>query len=184
MATPIQNPTNQLHETEARWFAVHTRSKSEKFVQRMLSKKGIHAWLPIQKLMRKYTRSTRMVEKPLINCYIFVKIVKADYVPVLETENVAGFVKFAKDLFAIPEAEIEILRRITLETDLEVEAVPGKFTEGDTVEISAGNLLGMRGRIVKVEGKRKMQVELSQLGYSLLISVDIAFLENTTRPVE
>ena len=37
----------------------------------MLTKKDVHAYLPLQKLMRRYTRSTRMVEKPLINCYVF-----------------------------------------------------------------------------------------------------------------
>lgn len=171
--------TNHLHETEARWFAVHTRSRSEKFVQRMLSKKGINAYLPLQKLLRRYTRSTRLVEKPLINSYVFVKIIKTQYVPVLETENVAGFVKFSKNMISIPEEEIEILRRITLEDGLDVEAVPGQFAEGDPVEISAGNLMGMKGRIVKLEGKRKMQVELAALGYSLLITIDATFLEKT-----
>ncbi len=167
---------NHLHDSEPRWFAVHTRSKSEKFVQRMLAKKGINAYLPLQKLMRKYTRSTRMVEKPLINCYVFVSITKADYLPVLETENVAGFVKSSKDLRSIPEAEIEILRRITLENGLDVEVIPGGFSEGEPVEITAGNLIGMKGRIVKTEGTRKFQIELLTLGYSLLISVDGAFL--------
>lgn len=171
--------TNQLHESEPRWFAVHTRSKSEKFVQRMLSKKGIHAYLPLQKLMRRYARSTRLVEKPLINSYVFVKIVKNQYVPVLETENVAGFVKFSKNMIAIPEEEMDILRRITLEDGLEVEAVPSQFAEGDAVEIAAGNLMGMKGHIVKLEGKRKMQVELGYLGYSLLITIDANFLEKT-----
>lgn len=170
---------NQLHESEPRWFAVHTRSKSEKFAQRMLSKKGIHAWLPLQKLVRRYTRSTRTVEKPLINSYVFVKIVKNQYVPVLETENVAGFVKFSKNLIAIPESEIDLLKRITLEDGLEVQAVPGSFETGDMVEISAGNLTGLQGRIVKVEGRRKFQVELRYLFQSLLITVDAAFLEKT-----
>jgi transcription antitermination factor NusG len=170
---------SQLHPSEPRWFAVHTRSKSEKFVQRLLDKKGIHAWLPLQQFKRRYVRSIRMVEKPLINCYVFVKIIKDEYLPVLETENVAGFVKFNKNMIAIPEAELDVLRRITMEADLEVEAVPGAFSEGDPVEISAGSLFGLRGRIVKSEGKRKMQVELEQLGYSLLITIDAAFLQKT-----
>ncbi len=145
----------------------------------MLSKKGIHAYLPLQKLMRRYTRSTRLIEKPLINSYVFVKIIKTQYVPVLETENVAGFVKFSKNMISIPEEEMDILRRITLEDGLDVEAIPGQFSEGDSVEIAAGNLMGMKGRIVKLEGKRRMQVELGHLGYSLLITVDANFLEKT-----
>jgi len=172
----MDNPINHLHASEPRWFAIHTRSKSEKFVQRMLTKKGVHAYLPLQKLMRRYTRSTRLVEKPLINCYVFVLITKEHYLPVLETENVAGFVKSSKDLRSIPEAEIEILRRITLECDLDMELIPGGFSEGEPVEITAGNLIGMKGRIVKTEGTRKFQIELLTLGYSLLISVDGAFL--------
>jgi transcription antitermination factor NusG len=170
---------NQLHESEPRWFAVFTRSKSEKFVQRALTKKDIECYLPLQQLMRRYTRSTRLVEKPLINCYVFVRIVKNQYVRVLETENVAGFVKFNRNMIAIPEAEIDILRRITLEDGLDVTAVPGAFEEGDWVEISAGNLMGMKGRVLKVEGKRKFQVELGHLFHSLLITIDAAFLEKT-----
>lgn len=170
---------NQLDEQEARWFAVYTRSKSEKFVQRMLQKKGIHTYLPLQRLMRRYTRSTRIVEKPLLNCYIFVQITKPQYVPVLETENVSGFVKFNKNMIAIPEQEIDLLRRITLEDGLDVEVISGHLEEGDAVEISAGNLMGMKGKIVRSEGKRKFQVELSYLFHSLLITVDAAFLEKT-----
>lgn len=167
---------HQLHDTEPRWFAVKTRSKSEKFVQRMLAKKGIHAYVPLQRLMRRYTRSTRIVEKPLINCYVFVRIVKQDYVPVLETENVSGFICFNKELIAIPEGEINVLRRITLEDGLEVEAVPGMLHAGDPVEITAGTLTGLRGHIVKQEGRQRFQVELERLGYSLLITIDSAFL--------
>ena len=175
MATP--QPINNLHATEPRWFAVQTRSKSEKFVKRMLEKKGIHAYLPLQQQMRKYGRVKRLVEKPLINCYVFVQIVKNEYVPVLETENVTTFVKFSKDLIAIPEAEIDVIRRVTLESGLEVEAIAGNFEAGELVEISAGTLMGLKGKVVKKEGKRKFQIELLSIGMSLLISVDAAFLE-------
>ena len=170
---------NHLHLSEPRWFAVRTRSKSEKLVQRMLEKKGVTAWLPLQKIMRRYTRSTRLTERPLLNAYVFVKIVTAQYVSVLETEHVAGFVRFSKDLLSVPQWEIDVLKRITLEEGLEVEVVPGGLTEGDWVEIAAGNLMGLRGRVVKVEGKRKFQIELQHLFHSLLITVDAAFLEKT-----
>lgn len=167
---------NHLHESEPRWFAVQTRSKCEKFVQRTLAKKGIYAYVPLQRLVRRYTRSTRIVEKPLINCYVFVRIVKQEYVPVLETENVSGFIRFNKELIAIPEEEINVLRRITLEDGLEVEAVPGKLHTGDPVEITAGSLTGLRGRIMKQEGRQRFLVELERLGFTLLITIDAAFL--------
>ncbi len=172
-----QQPINDLHATQPRWFAVHTRSKSEKFVQRMLEKKGIHAYLPLQKFMRKYVRTKRLVEKPLITCYVFVQIIKGQYLPVLETENVSGFVKFSKNLISIPEAEIDIIRRVTMEDGLDVAAVAGDFEAGDLVEIAGGTLIGLKGRVIKKEGRRQFQIELASLGLNLLISVDAAFLE-------
>ncbi len=167
---------NHLHHTEPRWFAVHTRARCEKFVQRALAKKSIHAYVPLSRVLRRYVRSTRLTEKPIIPGYVFVKITKTDYVPVLETENAVGFVRFDKDLLAIPEAEIDLLRRIALEDGLEVTAVPGLLAEGDPVEISGGALTGLRGYIVKTEGKRRFQVALERLGYSLLITVDAGLL--------
>jgi transcription antitermination factor NusG len=172
-----QNGINQLSSEEKRWFAVRTRPKSEKFVKKMLEKKEVLSYLPLQQIMRKYTRSKRLVEKPLFHSYIFVKITKDQYVPVLETEHVTGFVKFNKDLIAIPESEIAVVRRITMEGDLDIEVVPGMLAEGDLVEIAAGALIGLKGWVIKQEGKRKFQVELASLGMSLLISVDAAFLE-------
>ncbi len=180
----MELPINQLHEVEKRWFAVHTRSKSEKFVQRMLEKKAIHAWVPLQQFMRQYARVKRLVEKPLINGYVFVKISKKEYLSVLETENVAGFVRFSKDLVAIPEAEMDILKRIVLEVGLEVKAVPGVFSEGDEVEINAGGLAGLRGKVMKKDGKHTLQVELNHLGYQLMITIDPVFLEKTHRILE
>lgn len=169
-------PVNDLHSSEARWFAVQTRSKSEKFVKRMLEKKAVTAYLPLQKFIRQYQRTKRVVEKPLINCYVFVHITSDQYLSVLETEHVLGFVKLGRDLIAIPERDLQTIRRITQEAGLEVEVIQGIFETGDQVEIAAGALAGLRGQIIKKEGKRMFQVELASLSMRLLISIDASML--------
>ncbi len=160
-----------LDEKTPRWFAVHTKYKSEKIVQRMLAQKNVNAYLPLQKKVRKYQRRVSSVELPLISCYIFVNITKADYVKVLETEYVVGFVRFGKDIIAVSEQEINLLQRIINE-DIDVFVEKTTFYEGDEVEIAFGNLLGLRGKLVAVEGKNRMLVELEQLGYTLQLSVE------------
>ncbi|MFM8373010.1 MAG: UpxY family transcription antiterminator [Bacteroidota bacterium] len=172
-----KKPINDLHPTESRWFAVHTRNKSEKFVKRMLEKKEITAYLPLQKIMRQYGRVRRLVDRPLINCYIFVNITKEKYLAVMETENVVNFARVGPNLMAVKEEEIKIIKRVTMEDDLEVDVVSTILSEGDPVEISAGSLIGMKGKIVKKDGKRKFQVELESLGMSMFITIDGAFLE-------
>jgi len=176
MAKIEQKSENHLHHDESRWFAVYTAYKREKLVHKMLTFKGIECYLPLQKVTRKYARKVRVQELPLINCYVFVKIVKKEYVPVLETEHVLKFTKIAQNLLSIPEREIETLKRVVGEKDVELEAVPREWSEGDKVEIITGNLIGLQGKLVSVEGKTKIVVDLDTLGYSLRMNIDASFL--------
>jgi transcription antitermination factor NusG len=160
-----------IDEKIPRWYAIHTRYKSEKIVQRMLTRKQIECYLPLQKRFRRHGQKMLVNEIPLISCYIFVKITKDDYVHVLETEYVVGFVRFAKDIYPIPEAEFTMMQRIVGgETDVLVERTT--FYEGETVEIATGNLAGLKGKLVEIEGKNRVLVELEHIGFTLQISVE------------
>ena len=89
---------NQLDENEPRWFAVYTEFKKEKIAEKFLKKKGIETYLPLQKVVRRYKSKTKKIEIPLINCYLFVRITKKEYVKVLETDYISRFIKIGKDL--------------------------------------------------------------------------------------
>jgi len=170
-----QNYENHLDKEVPRWFAVYTRSKSEKVVKQLLDAKGIENYLPLLNVTRRYTRKIKQLQLPLISCYIFVKIVKDQYVPVLETENVVKFIRFSKNLIAIPDEEIDIMRRVVGEVK-EVEAEMGVMKEGDLVEIIGGRLTGIKGRLVERQGKKKMVVALENIGYSLSMTIDASLL--------
>jgi len=170
---------NHLDPVEPKWFAIYTRFKCEKQAFRQLVRKGVSVYLPLQKHTRRYTRKIRTVELPLISCYLFVRIVKDQYVPVLETENVQGFVRFSQNLISIPDREIDLMKRV-LGENWEVQAERTTFVQGDEVEIAVGNLLGMRGILVEAkEEKPQVLVELERLGYTLRISVDKSILRKT-----
>ncbi|MEO1263209.1 MAG: UpxY family transcription antiterminator [Bacteroidota bacterium] len=171
----LTNHENHLHVTQPRWFAVYTRSKSEKVVQRLLASKKIENYLPLQKVTRRYTRKIKSHDIPLISCYIFVKITKDQYVPVLETENVVKFIRFSKNLVSIPEQEIEIMKLVVGEGE-NVEASIGRFDEGDVVEVIGGKLTGLRGQLIEKQGKKQMVVELENVGYSLKMNIDVSLL--------
>jgi len=165
----------QLDEQEARWFAVYTRYKREKLVRQRLAEKGIETYLPLQSFTRHYTRKVRTVAIPLINCYLFTKIVRKEYVRVLETPDLVRFVTFAGELIAIPENEIELLRRVVGEK-VDVEAEPLRYIEGDEVEIIGGQLTGLRGTLLKKRSDKNFVIALQSVGYALHIQVDPAHL--------
>lgn len=166
---------NHLDSTEPRWFAVYTKYKREKLVQKRLQEQGIHAYLPIQRLTRRYERKVKTVEMPLISCYVFTRITKKQYVPVLNTPDVLQFVKFSQNLIAIPEREIQLLQRIVGE-GMEMEVEQKSFHPGEEVEIFSGNLAGVRGILLQKDKKKNFVVELNSIGYALRITVDPAIL--------
>lgn len=170
MAADAVQYENHLHEKEARWFAVYTQYKREKLVERALSAQEIQVYLPLRKFTRHYTRKTRIVELPLINCYIFVKITKSEYVKVLQNEYVLGFVKFSKNLISIPEEEIEIMRRVIGDSSL-LDIEQQTYKVGDKVEVIGGELTGLKGQLVELDGQKRMIIALENLGYSLHIQV-------------
>jgi len=161
---------SQLVLRESRWFALYTRYKREKLVHQRLKEKGVNAYLPLQKLTRRYGNRVRHVELPLISCYVFTKITLKEYVSVLQTEDVVDFVKFSNDMIAIPEKEIDLLQRI-VEGGYDVEVESSAYQVGDRVEIVGGHLTGTKGILVERKDKKNFLVELDEIGYSLRMSV-------------
>jgi transcription antitermination factor NusG len=167
---------NQLSQVERRWFAIYTKVKCEKYVKDNIERKGIECYVPLMSKSRRYTRKVKHFEVPLINCYAFVHITKDQYLPVLETEHVFKFIKQGKDLIAIPENEISILKKITgfaLET---VNIRKSDFLIGTEVEVSKGNLAGIKGRIVNQNNNNSFVVELINIGYQFRIDIDADLL--------
>lgn len=176
----IEAPKLALDEHEARWFAVYTKFKREKMVLRQLQDRGIETYLPLQSYTRRYTRKIKHIEIPLISCYIFTKITKQEYIPVLETPDVVHFVKMSKSLIAIPDVEMDIMRRV-IGAQTEVDVQSGSFQAGDEVEIIGGNLTGLKGWLLEKENEKNFVIELENLGYSLRMSVSPQLLRKTGR---
>src|SRR5690606_37058317 len=156
--------------TTPKWFAVYTHYKREKMAAKMLDQSGVHVYLPIQTVTRRYVRKIKKVDLPLINHYVFVKITRKEYVPVLDCPYVLNFVKFNKNLISIPEEEIDLIKRILGEAEaVHLENTP--FQKGDFVEVIGGNLTGLKGILVEKENNKYLSVQLTNIGVSLNVSI-------------
>lgn len=168
---------SHLDDTEPRWFAVYTRYKREKMVHRRLTERHIQIYLPLRPVTRRYEGKVRELQLPLISCYLFTKITKKEYILVLEDPDVVQFVRPSKELIAIPEREIEILRRVTSGC-LEVEVEPLGYEPGEAVEITGGPLAGLNGVFLEKKSSRNVVIELEKTGYSLHIQINPAMLRS------
>jgi len=171
---------NHLSEDEEKWFAIYTGYKKEKTVHKFLEKKGIQSYLPLQKFTRRYTRKVREVSLPLFSCYLFVKILKSQYVSVLETQYVHRFVKIKNDIISIPESEIELVRRVENDgTAVQLSEHP--WAEGDLVEVIGGKLTGLKGKLIRSSGKQKFLIQLDQIGFGLEMEIDANLLSKVNK---
>lgn len=171
---------NQLSTLEKKWFAVYTKYKCEKYVSDHLTKKKIDNYIPIVKKTKRYTRKIKHYEVPLINCYVFVHITKSEYLATLETEYVMKFLRQGKDLIAIPQMEIDVLKRVVGDVEEVCVTDVNTFSEGEEVEVMSGHLTGMRGIVLLKSGKKSFLVELKSLGFQLRINIDHKLLKPLT----
>ncbi len=175
ITSTYKNKENRLHPDIARWFVVYTKYKTEKFVCEKLSKKGIEAYVPLLKYSKRYDRKIKHYEVPLINCYVFVRITKDQYIKTLETEYVSTFLKNRGNLTDVKNEEIDILKRIVGENE-SILTEELTFEEGRKVEIISGNLTGLKGKLIEKQGKNEFIVELESIGYQFRMNINITHL--------
>jgi len=158
---------NQLQENQPRWFAVYTKYKCEKYVTDNLNRKGIEAYLPLLNRVKIYASKTKRYKVPLISCFVFVRITKSDYVKVLETEYVLNFLKQRRDLIAIPDKEINLLKRLVGEYELSLCEEKVDWKLGQKMEVIAGQLTGLKGILIEKNNKSDFVIELDNIGIQL-----------------
>jgi len=165
---------SDISDSESKWFGVYCKFKCEKQIVSRLKQKGIEAYVPLLSETKQYTRKTKVVEKPLFSCYVFVKITKSDYVKVLQTDHVMQFVKINKELISIPDEEIALLKRIVGE--IKEVSLEDQLKPGTPVEIISGNLTGIKGTLIESLSDKNFLIELDHIGFNLRMHIPRSFL--------
>lgn len=164
------------------WYAIYTNPRSEKKANTLLLEKGITTYLPLVKRLKQWSDRKKMVEEPLIRSYLFVFVSEREYFDVLNTPHVSRFISFEGKAVAIPENQIEIIKKL-LSTDLDVDVTTDQLEEGDLVRVAKGPLLGMEGELVKYKQRKRVVVKLDQIGKTLIVNLPLAFLEPATQKI-
>ena len=118
-----------LSQANNPWYAVYTRSRWEKRLMELLTAKGIEAYVPLRKVIHKWSDRNKLVDEPLIRSYCFVKVGEKDYFEVLNTPGAVRYIWFSGKPAAIPERQINTLRAVT-GAAVEVECIADNFQPG------------------------------------------------------
>jgi len=159
-----------LSRSIKQWYAVYTHARAEKAVHKRFKNAGITSFLPLQKTLRQWSDRKKIVERPIISSYVFVKVYRKEQQTVLNTEGVVKFIKFGNEPVRIPEEQI-INLKILSDSDVDIKVSEDVFIKGDLVEVVYGSLAGLRGELIRV-GKQH-QVVMHIIDSGLCLTVDI-----------
>ena len=108
-----------------RWLAFYTKSRHEKKVRDVLTRRGFEVFLPMQKLLRQWSDRKKRVEVPLFNSYIFVHIPYHRSDEVLQVPGVAWAIRHNDKPAELHPKEYETIVRF-IETGLKNGALGAK----------------------------------------------------------
>ncbi len=166
----------KTNTAEEKWYAVYTQPRAEKQVYQRLVENGIETYLPLQKTIRQWSDRKKVVEKPLLSSYIFVKIIPKNFPFVYKTYGVVKFVSFEGQPVAIPQKQIDTLRLI-IDSNADIEVSSEKFEKGDNVEVVAGALAGLTGELIKIGTHNRFVVRIDRLDQNLILKIPRTFLK-------
>jgi len=159
-----------------RWYAIYTHPRAEKLVYSRLVERDVETFLPLQKTYRQWSDRKKMIEKPLISSYLFVKVKKKQFPLVYRMMGVVKFISSEGQPVPIPQKQIDNLRLI-VNSDAEIEVTGETFAKGDNVEVVTGSLTGLTGELIRVGGKKRVIVRIDRLDQNIIVTIPVTFLK-------
>ena len=167
---------NKKNMNIPRWYAVYTHPRAEKLAFSRLEEAGVESFLPLQKTWRQWSDRKKMVEKPLLSSYLFVKVRKKEFPRVYGISGVVKFISFEGQPVPIPQKQIDNLKLI-VNSDAEIEVSGEVFAKGDNVEVVAGSLTGLTGELIRIGGKKRVIVRIDRLDQNIIVTIPVTFLK-------
>ncbi len=152
------------------WFAVYTRSRTEKKAALELEGLGVDYYLPLIKRLKQWSDRKKWVEEPLFRSYIFVNIEPREYYEVLKVIYLVKYVTFEGKAVPIPEKQIDAIKLYLGEQEpVMLEEI--ELYKGLKVEVISGNLTGLKGELIDVKGRKRLKVRIDVIGKSVIVYI-------------
>jgi len=162
------------------WYAIYTRHQHEKIVDQILTYKGFNTFLPLYATVHNWKDRTKALTLPLFPCYVFLKGGIERRLAILTTPGIYGLVSSAGQPDAIPDNEIEAIRRV-VESGTHVEAHP-YLKCGNWVRVKSGPLAGIEGILVRKRNLSRLVLSVAILGTAAAIEVGAFQVEAISAP--
>ena len=161
---------------QKKWFALYTKSRSEKKVHKELVDKGIECYLPLEKKLKIWSDRKKWVEEPFIRSYVFVYTEEEKLQQSLNTSGVVTVIRFEGKPAVVQEDHIKLIKSV-LSSNEDFELSTETFEPGEKVEIEKGSLKGLYGEMVYHLNKYKVLIRIESINQNILIRINPSYLK-------
>jgi len=160
------------------WYALHVRTRFEKYVQNHLEDKGYDVFLPTYVTKRQWSDRVKSLSLPLFPSYVFCRFDVHERLPILMTPGVNFIVGAGKSHTPVEEKEISAIRQVL---DSGIATTPWPYLKvGEQVQIEAGPLEGLTGLVVRMKDECRLVVSVSLLMRSVSVELDRRWIKPLT----
>ena len=166
------NPSTSTSQGELRWYALHTRARHEKAIERRLRDQGMETFVPITTEVHRWSDRKKKVEVPLFSCYVFVRstLSAEDRRRVYQVESAHGFVGSRGVSLPIPDEQIESLQKVLTQSE-PWRSYPF-LKAGQRVRIRGGAMDGVEGVFLSENGDHSLIISIDAIQRSMAVRIN------------
>jgi transcription antitermination factor NusG len=178
MSTPNQSfeisaePSPSGSQEQLRWYALHTRARHEKAIERRLCEQGMETFVPTTIEVHRWSDRKKKVEVPLFSCYVFLRcgLSANDRTLVHRIESVHGFVGSRGASLPIPDDQIDGIQKVLAQT------APWRsypfLKVGQRVRVRGGAMDGVEGVFLSENGDHSLVISVDAIQRSMAVRID------------
>jgi transcription antitermination factor NusG len=175
MTQPVDDPEVR----SGQWFVIWAESRAEKKVSKRLQSMGLSVWLPVVSERHRWSDRWKDVECPLFPGYLFARASGADWHRILRTPGVLTVITENGKPAVLSDAFVAALRDAIGRSGAEPESVDESvdYAVGDEVIVLEGPLLGVRGVVRDLRGRRRLVIWVAEIGRGVAFTIDSALVK-------
>lgn len=158
------------------WYVLYTKSRCEKKVADLLSKRNVENYCPLNRVYRQWSDRKKMVTEPLFNSYVFIHSCEDELNTIKKlSTNIVNVVYWLGKPAIIRNEEIEQIRYFLNEySNVTIEKQPVRMNE--IVRIIKGPFRNLEGTVADIKNNM-LVLSLPSLGYKMMAEVNASNIE-------
>jgi transcription antitermination factor NusG len=151
------------------WYVLYTKPRHEKKVAARLEEAGYKVYCPLQKVVRKWSDRTKVVEEPLFKGYLFIQIQDEKRDEVFRYPGTVRYLFWLRRPAVVRENEISLIQKWLGDYDHQCIDI-SDLQIGDLVRITTGQFMNEEGVLLDRKSNRAV-VQLKELGIQLNLNL-------------